>query len=120
MLSIRHISKTFNPGTLNAKTAIQDLSLEVADRDFISIVGSNGAGKSSLFNAIAGSFYKVGNCINTIGISVSNNITCQFPSVLNFAIFKKNLFQTFSTISVDKIASREISILIHPHIQNLC
>ena len=57
MLSISHISKTFNPGTANAKTAISDLSLEVAAGDFITIIGANGAGKSTLFNAISGSFF---------------------------------------------------------------
>ena len=57
MLEISHISKTFNPGTVNEKTAVRDLSLSVPDNDFISILGSNGAGKSSLFNAIAGTFF---------------------------------------------------------------
>ena len=57
MLSISHISKTFNPGTANAKPAISDLSLEVAAGDFITIIGANGAGKSTLFNAISGSFF---------------------------------------------------------------
>ena len=57
MLSISHISKTFYPGTVNAKTAIDDLSLEVKDGDFITIIGANGAGKSTLFNAIAGDFF---------------------------------------------------------------
>ncbi len=56
MLSISHISKTFNPGTVNAKTAIQDLSLEVEKGDFITVIGANGAGKSTLFGAISGSF----------------------------------------------------------------
>ncbi|MBO7335807.1 MAG: ATP-binding cassette domain-containing protein [Lachnospiraceae bacterium] len=56
MLEISHISKTFNPGTINEKKAIRDLSLLVKDGDFITIIGSNGAGKSTLFNAIAGSF----------------------------------------------------------------
>lgn len=57
MLKISHISKTFNPGTVNAKLAIDDLSLNVADGDFITIIGANGAGKSTLFNAICGSFF---------------------------------------------------------------
>jgi len=56
MLKIDGISKTFNPGTVNEKTALSNLSLMVNDGDFISVIGSNGAGKSTLFNAIAGSF----------------------------------------------------------------
>ena len=57
MLKLTSISKTFNPGTVNEKKALCDISLDVADSDFISIIGSNGAGKSTVFNAIAGSFY---------------------------------------------------------------
>lgn len=57
MLDIRNISKTFNPGTVNAKTALSGLSLHLEDGDFVTIIGSNGAGKSTLFNAIAGGFY---------------------------------------------------------------
>lgn len=57
MLEINNISKIFNPGTVNAKLALEGLSLKVNDGDFITIIGANGAGKSTLFNAIAGSFY---------------------------------------------------------------
>ncbi len=57
MLKINHISKTFNPGTVNAKVAVSDLSMELKEGDFVTIIGSNGAGKSTLFNAIAGVFY---------------------------------------------------------------
>lgn len=56
MLRLENISKTFNPGTVNEKTAIKDLSLHVKKGDFITIIGSNGAGKSTLFNAISGRF----------------------------------------------------------------
>ena len=56
MLTISHISKTFNPGTINEKVALQDLSLHLDSGDFVTIIGSNGAGKSTLFNAICGSF----------------------------------------------------------------
>lgn len=57
MLNITEISKTFNPGTVNQKTALYRLSLTVEDGEFITIIGSNGAGKSTLFNAICGSFF---------------------------------------------------------------
>ena len=56
MLQVEHISKTFNPGTVNEKTALDNLSLHLAPGDFASIIGSNGAGKSTLLNAVAGSF----------------------------------------------------------------
>ena len=57
MLDLQHISKTFNPGTVNEKKAITDLSLHLNKGEFVTVIGSNGAGKSTLFNAIAGSFY---------------------------------------------------------------
>ena len=57
MLTISHISKTFNPGTVNEKKALTDLSLRLEPGDFVTIIGSNGAGKSTLFNAIAGDFF---------------------------------------------------------------
>ncbi len=56
MLRIENISKTFNPGTVNEKMALDHLSLHLQPGDFASIIGSNGAGKSTLLNAIAGSF----------------------------------------------------------------
>ncbi len=57
MLRIDNISKTFNPGTVNEKTALDRLSLHLAPGDFATIIGSNGAGKSTLLNAVAGSFF---------------------------------------------------------------
>ena len=57
MLSLSHITKIFNKGTVNERVALSDLSLTVNDKDFITIIGSNGAGKSTLFNAISGFFY---------------------------------------------------------------
>lgn len=57
MLKLINICKTFNKGTVNEKVALDHLNLEVADGDFITIVGSNGAGKSTMFNAICGGFY---------------------------------------------------------------
>lgn len=56
MLELRNISKTFNPGSSDAKKALDNLSLSVGSGDFITIIGANGAGKSTMFNAICGSF----------------------------------------------------------------
>ncbi len=56
MLEIKAISKTFNPGTVNEKQALNKLSLSLDAGDFVTIIGANGAGKSTLFNAICGSF----------------------------------------------------------------
>ena len=55
MLHLRDISLTFNPGTVNEKTALSHLSLRLAPGDFATVIGSNGAGKSTLLGAVAGS-----------------------------------------------------------------
>lgn len=54
MLKIEHIWKTFNVGTVNEKTALRDLSLELQEGDFVTVIGGNGAGKSTMLNAVAG------------------------------------------------------------------
>ena len=54
MLEIRNISKTFNPGTVNEKRALKNVSLTLEDGDFVTVIGGNGAGKSTMLNAIAG------------------------------------------------------------------
>ena len=56
MLELTHVCKTFNPGTVNAKTALNDLNLTLRGGDFVTVIGGNGAGKSTMLNAIAGSF----------------------------------------------------------------
>ena len=56
MLELNHVYKTFNPGTINAKTALQDLCLTLNDGDFVTVIGGNGAGKSTMLNAVAGTF----------------------------------------------------------------
>lgn len=57
MLIMKNVSKTFNPGTVNEKCALDTVSLTLKSGDFATIVGSNGAGKSTLFNAITGAFF---------------------------------------------------------------
>lgn len=54
MLKIENLHKTFNPGTINAKTALNGLNLTLENGDFVTVIGGNGAGKSTLLNAVAG------------------------------------------------------------------
>ncbi len=64
MLELKNISKTFNAGTVNEKQAIDNLSLTLNDGDFVTVIGGNGAGKSTMLNLIAG-VYEV-DCGNII------------------------------------------------------
>src|SRR5438105_15031857 len=57
MLDIQDISKTFHPGTPNEVRALQNVSLTIDPRSFVIVIGTNGSGKSSLLNAVAGSFF---------------------------------------------------------------
>ena len=54
MLDVKNITKTFNPGTVNEKTALNGLSLHLNEGEFVTVIGGNGAGKSTLLNAVAG------------------------------------------------------------------
>ena len=54
MLKIENLHKTFNPGTVNAKKALDGLSLTLNEGDFVTVIGGNGAGKSTMLNAISG------------------------------------------------------------------
>ena len=54
MLDIQNIYKTFNPGTVNEKQALLGVSLHLDPGDFVTVIGGNGAGKSTMLNAVAG------------------------------------------------------------------
>lgn len=54
MLDIIGVEKTFNPGTINAKKALNGLNLHLNEGDFVTVIGGNGAGKSTMLNMIAG------------------------------------------------------------------
>ena len=54
MLELQHVSKTFNPGTINEKQALKNIDLVLKDGDFVTVIGGNGAGKSTMLNAVAG------------------------------------------------------------------
>ena len=55
MLELKNISKYYNPGSVNEMCLFQDFNLTIRDHEFVSVVGSNGSGKTSLLNIICGS-----------------------------------------------------------------
>ena len=56
MLEIKNIHKTFNEGTINEKKVFEGLSLTLEDGDFVTVIGGNGAGKSTMLNIVAGAY----------------------------------------------------------------
>ena len=56
MLKIENVCKTFNAGTVNEKAALQGLNLHLKEGDFVTVIGGNGAGKSTMLNAVTGVF----------------------------------------------------------------
>lgn len=72
MLKITDLQKTFNPGTINAKTALDGLDLLLQDGEFVTVIGGNGAGKSTLLNAIAGVWTPDFGAIEIDGQDVTN------------------------------------------------
>lgn len=71
MLKIDHIVKVFNAGTVNEKTALNGLTLHLDEGDFCTVIGGNGAGKSTMLNAVAGVFQVDQGSIVIDGIDVT-------------------------------------------------
>ena len=72
MLEIKNVYKTFNAGTVNEKVALQDLNLTLEDGDFVTVIGGNGAGKSTMQNAICGTWLPDAGEILLDGIDLSS------------------------------------------------
>ena len=72
MLELKELYKTFNPGTINAKTALNGLSLTLNDGDFVTVIGGNGAGKSTMLNATAGTFFVDSGKVIIDGVDISD------------------------------------------------
>lgn len=72
MLKINNVSKTFNEGTVNEKRVFSDLSLTLNAGDFVTIIGGNGAGKSTMLNLVAGAYTADSGSICIDGKDVTN------------------------------------------------
>jgi len=72
MLKIENVYKTFNAGTVNEKVALQGLNLHLKEGDFVTVIGGNGAGKSTMLNAVTGVFGVDSGKILIDGVDVSH------------------------------------------------
>ena len=72
MLEIKGLYKTFNPGTVNEKKALNGVDLVLNDGDFVTVIGGNGAGKSTVLNMITGVYPVDKGKIIVDGIDVTN------------------------------------------------
>ncbi len=72
MLEIKNVSKTFNEGTVNEKRVCSDLCLTLKDGDFVTVIGGNGAGKSTMLNLVAGAYTADAGSILIDGEDVTN------------------------------------------------
>ena len=71
MLELTNVRKTFNKGTINEKKALNGISLSLNDGDFVTVIGGNGAGKSTMLNMIAGVYPIDSGKIEIGGINIS-------------------------------------------------
>ena len=75
MLDIINVEKTFNPGTINEKKALNGINLHLDEGDFVTVIGGNGAGKSTMLNMIAGVYScDTGSIIFMFGLSCNSLI----------------------------------------------
>ena len=101
MLELKNICKTFNPGTINAKSALNDLSLTLADGDFVTVIGGNGAGKSTMLNAIAGVFPVDSGSILIDGQDVTKLPEHKRAALLG-RVFQDPMMGTAATMQIDE------------------
>ena len=101
MLDLKNVSKTFHPGTVNARTALDDLSLHLEEGDFVTVIGGNGAGKSTLLNAIAGTF-----AVDSGSISIGGQDVSRLPEFKRAAligrVFQDPMQGTAATMQIEE------------------
>lgn len=101
MLKVDHIYKTFNPGTINEKTALNGTTLTLNEGDFVTVIGGNGAGKSTLLNAIAGVFLVDEGSISIDDVDVTRMSEHRRASFLG-RVFQDPMMGTAATMGIDE------------------
>lgn len=100
-LELRDIHKTFNLGTINEKVALDGVDLQLEDGDFVTIIGGNGAGKSTMLNAIAGVWSIDGGSIIIGGADVTSLPEHRRAKFLG-RVFQDPMTGTAATMSIDE------------------
>lgn len=99
MLEIRDVYKTFNAGTQNEKNALNGVSLTLKDGDFVTVIGGNGAGKSTTLNAIAGVWPVDAGQILIDGVDITNYSEHKRAKYLG-RVFQDPMTGTAATMSI--------------------
>ena len=101
MLDLKNVSKTFHPGTVNARTALNDLTLHLDEGDYVTVIGGNGAGKSTLLNAIAGTF-----AVDCGSISIGGQDVTRLPEYKRASligrVFQDPMLGTAATMQIEE------------------
>ena len=108
MLKIENVFKTFNAGTVNEKTALKGLNLELKEGDFVTVIGGNGAGKSTMLNAVTGVFGVDSGKIVIDGVDVTNLPEYKRAKYIG-RVFQDPMMGTAATMQIEEnlaLASR--------------
>ena len=101
MLEIRNVHKTFNPGTINEKIALNGVNLKLEEGDFVTVIGGNGAGKSTMLNAVAGTWPVDDGSILIDGVDVTGLPEFKRASFLG-RVFQDPMTGTTATMQIDE------------------
>ena len=101
MLEIRNVSKIFNPGTVNEKTALDGIDLTLNEGDFVTVIGGNGAGKSTMLNMVAGVYPVDGGRISIDGVDVTRLPEYKRAKYLG-RVFQDPMTGTAATMQIDE------------------
>lgn len=101
MLDIKNVYKTFNAGTVNEKTALNNLSLHLNEGDFVTVIGGNGAGKSTMLNAVAGVWPVDSGTISIGGVDVTKLSEHQRAKYIG-RVFQDPMTGTAATMQIEE------------------
>ncbi len=101
MLDVQNIYKTFNLGTVNEKTALSDVSLHLNEGDFVTVIGGNGAGKSTMLNVVAGVFPVDSGRITIDGVDVTNLAEHKRAKYIG-RVFQDPMMGTAATMQIEE------------------